>query len=1270
MVCDSCKDIIIQANKIVEEAVSSLVASRKNGDRQLHEEICHLINGDWLQPLCDGAIASLDIYRKLVKIEGLVDRKMLKAHAENCPGDAAAEIPDHLKVFDEVSRRYTAKLPVRISPPSKGEDHKPKVSVIVPVYNTQMYICDCLDSILAQTFRDFEVICVDDGSSDASSLALSHYAGKDERIQWIRINNSGIGGARNEGMDAARGEYVLFVDSDDKLKPETLEELVALADRENLDHIAFTAHVFPHDDDVAQSMARQIASFRDLYDIPDWLEYRVPQAGSRLMATILNNSRDLVVNASMRFLRLSRLREAKLRFKTGIIHEDCIFTPAAMIAAKRAVSIGKRYYLRRIRPGSIMTTPGMAAKHLVGLVCTLTEHMETILSRSSDSDTVQALEAYLVRISRQIVSVKLPKDEEKEFLREISRHVSPRMMPIVNAFLVPVVDALQDAHRHMSRPGMEAEAEALRRSEAYRVGMFVTWPLRKAWKAVKHLRGGILARAINGFRPADRGNAPLPRKGICPARMTDEQTMEKTPKVSVVVPVCNVEKYLRQCLDSLVSQSLEDIEIVCVDDGSTDSSLSILEEYAARDGRIVLLPQPNRGYGAAVNAGLDRATGEWIGIVEPDDFVDADMYLKLTRLADSHPEVDVVKGGYWQLYDFPEAKFEKIELGCRMESGSVFSVFEYPRVTGFHPSIWSCIYRRTFLSECNCRMKEVPGAGWVDNPFLLETLCQAKAIAWLNEPIYHYRQYHTDSALRLKDPLIPLERLREMFDFLDAKGICDLGIREMLCRRMMYYLKMCVRRNLFRVTHAEKILRLLYRAGWRFWRIKAQEWLRELKRRADSLISMIKSKFQKVRTGGFAVIRKKACEKLGKVRRRLAKRFLRDNEPGFRLPPKTGTRVMFVASDNNRTSGAFISMTVLARLLRERHGFDVFVVIPMNGHGTELLEAASIPYVLVESCDWVIPVGTDMSRVAPQILERIKRNEKAVEELKKIIRDCSVDIVHVNTTYSYVGAMAALACGTRLVWHLREFLEEDQGNTLWDRERGNKLIGKADRIVAISDSLRRKYEKVFEPSRLVRIFNGIDASRFNTGERTILSGEVPVFIMVGGFEAYKGQIDFARACAELHRRGGKFRVWFVGTGRADIRKECERILNEAGLKDQVTYFGYQLNVQEFFRKADVAFTCSRHEAFGRITVEAMMSGCLVVGANFAGTAELIRHGETGLLFDYTSGKWDDLLQKMESALSLPEVSRRMAAAGRADMLLRMTADRNADEVAALYREMM
>ena len=289
------------------------------------------------------------------------------------------------------------------------------------------------------------------------------------------------------------------------------------------------------------------------------------------------------------------------------------------------------------------------------------------------------------------------------------------------------------------------------------------------------------------------------------------------PRISIVVPVHNVEKYLCECLDSLVAQSLKDIEIICIDDGSTDSSFSILEEYAAQDGRIVLLRQPNRGYGAAVNVGLDRATGAWIGIVEPDDFVAPSMFEKLLEVALEHPEVDVVKGSYWELYDFQEVKLERPVKGLKLDSGTVFTASEKTEILGMHPSIWSCIYRRTFLSEYNCRMKEAPGAGWVDNPFMIETLCQARAIAWLNEPVYHYRQYHIDSASRLNDPLIPLDRLREMFDFLDAKEIYDSGIREMLCRRMMCYLRMCKRRNLFRIVHVRRVLHLLRRAGWRFW---------------------------------------------------------------------------------------------------------------------------------------------------------------------------------------------------------------------------------------------------------------------------------------------------------------------------------------------------------------------------------------------------------------------------------------------------------------------
>ena len=98
------------------------------------------------------------------------------------------------------------------------------------------------------------------------------------------------------------------------------------------------------------------------------------------------------------------------------------------------------------------------------------------------------------------------------------------------------------------------------------------------------------------------------------------------PKVSVIIPVYNVEKYLRQCLDSVVNQTLKDIEIICIDDGSTDNSLNILKEYAQKDNRIKIISKKNGGLSSARNAGLKFATGEFVGFVDSDDYIERETY--------------------------------------------------------------------------------------------------------------------------------------------------------------------------------------------------------------------------------------------------------------------------------------------------------------------------------------------------------------------------------------------------------------------------------------------------------------------------------------------------------------------------------------------------------------------------------------------------------------------------------------------------------------------
>ena len=107
-------------------------------------------------------------------------------------------------------------------------------------------------------------------------------------------------------------------------------------------------------------------------------------------------------------------------------------------------------------------------------------------------------------------------------------------------------------------------------------------------------------------------------------------------KVSIIVPVYNVEKYLRQCVDSIVNQSLKEIEIICINDGSTDNSLQILEGYAQRDKRIKIINKRNEGLSTARNTGMEYATGEYIGFVDSDDFINEKMYENLYKNAKSN----------------------------------------------------------------------------------------------------------------------------------------------------------------------------------------------------------------------------------------------------------------------------------------------------------------------------------------------------------------------------------------------------------------------------------------------------------------------------------------------------------------------------------------------------------------------------------------------------------------------------------------------------------
>ena len=190
-------------------------------------------------------------------------------------------------------------------------------------------------------------------------------------------------------------------------------------------------------------------------------------------------------------------------------------------------------------------------------------------------------------------------------------------------------------------------------------------------------------------------------------------------KVSVIIPVYNVEAYLRQCLDSVVNQTLREIEIICVDDGSTDKSAAILKEYAAKDGRIKVLTQSNTGAGAARNVGIARATGEWITFCDADDWIEPNAIEKMVAAA-QREDADCVCCG--MLRDWRNGT-------------TVFRPFDEMGPSDTYNAVVNKLFKRNLLE--NLKMDESVSLG-EDLMVSAQAMAKAKKIAVLEKGFYHY----------------------------------------------------------------------------------------------------------------------------------------------------------------------------------------------------------------------------------------------------------------------------------------------------------------------------------------------------------------------------------------------------------------------------------------------------------------------------------------------------------------------------------------------------
>ena len=209
------------------------------------------------------------------------------------------------------------------------------------------------------------------------------------------------------------------------------------------------------------------------------------------------------------------------------------------------------------------------------------------------------------------------------------------------------------------------------------------------------------------------------------------------PKISIIIPVYNVEKYLEKCLSSVLNQTLDSLEVIAINDGSTDGSLEILEHFSNQDQRLKVINQVNQGVSAARNKGLSLAQGEYIGFVDADDYIEAEMYEKLYECANQY-KCDVI------VANVLDETSESRTVSLKFETGKVevphnhMDEFLKEHFFKFGHAVWHKLFHRHLIEEHQLNFHSYQEVSSEDMLFNLSVLACAESIYYLNEPLYHY----------------------------------------------------------------------------------------------------------------------------------------------------------------------------------------------------------------------------------------------------------------------------------------------------------------------------------------------------------------------------------------------------------------------------------------------------------------------------------------------------------------------------------------------------
>lgn len=513
-----------------------------------------------------------------------------------------------------------------------------KISIIIPVYNGEKFICECLDSVIYQSLNEIEIICINDGSTDNTLNILNKYAFKDNRIKIITTENNGPEHARNLAMKEVKGEYVLFVDADDYIELDSCKLLYSRAKSDDLDMLFFQLTNY------IESSGNLVNT--DLYNHKCFIDNGVTES------TVFDNStfKDCLFKIPVcpvsKLYKTEFLRENNLNFPENMIFEDNLLFYESYFKGNHFGFLKEHLYYRR---------------------------------RHKDSTTQSFNKKFfdIVKVTNLMLDLFKKLDKYDEYKKELINHTFSMINEWFNKSPLYLKNEFFLVIKYNFKGFDELKEDFSNNLKEEYIGLF---------KCILKSDDYMDFLAINKLLKADYSYVKPNKKY----------------KISIIIPIYNTGNILHRTLMSIENQSLgfENIEVLLIDDASNDNeTLNIIKKYCEKYENVnsILLSENIGSPGTSRNIGVREASTDYIMFLDHDDFFEVDacekLYYEMLK-----KDADVVFGRYNAIDDnqFGVIEYPKEKQGYFEDINENERIVAYPP-----PSIWTKLFKKDLIIKNN-----------------------------------------------------------------------------------------------------------------------------------------------------------------------------------------------------------------------------------------------------------------------------------------------------------------------------------------------------------------------------------------------------------------------------------------------------------------------------------------------------------------------------------------------------------------------------------------